>query len=290
MSTALKEALQPASARPFEVRRLGTTFGAEISGVDLGAPLDEPVIEALRQAHVEHKLIIFRDQKLTPESHRDFAAIFGPLHVHPLNKQAPGVPEIMRLEFDEANRNDHSTWHADVTFIETPPLGSVLHGIEIPDVGGDTVFADAAAAFQALSPALREFLRGLRATHDFAKSFTPERYATPEARARWERTRDTHPPVSHPVIRTHPETGEEGIFVNEGFTVSIDRLSKDESDTLLAFLFAHIQKPEFAYRHRWRTNDVLFWDNRITQHYAVIDYWPRRRVLHRATVLGDRPV
>lgn len=275
---------------PFTTRRLGTTFVAEIDDIDLADELGEVTITALRDALVEHKLLVFRGQALTPAAQAAFAAHFGPLHVHPLNRQAPGVPEIMLLEFDEANRHDHSTWHTDVTFIETPPLGSVLHGIEIPEVGGDTVFADAAAAFRALSPDFQKFLRGLRATHDFAKSFHAERYTSPEAATRWQRTRETHPPVSHPVVRTHPVSGEEGLFVNEGFTVSIDGLSRAESDTILGLLFRHFQRPEFGYRHRWQAGDLLFWDNRITQHYAVIDYWPRRRVMHRATVLGDRPV
>ena len=160
----------------------------------------------------------------------------------------------------------------------------------IPDVGGDTIFADLGAAYDALSAPVKTLLSGLSARHDFAKSFRRDEFATPEYAAKWDRTRQTHPPVLHPVVRTHPETGEKGLFVNEGFTLAIEGLAADESRALLDFLFLHSRKPEFTYRHHWRGGDVLFWDNRITQHYAVADYWPRRRRMHRATILGDRPV
>jgi taurine dioxygenase len=269
---------------------LAPSFVAEVRGLDLALPQSQATIAALRAALVRHKLLLFRGQALTPRQQRDFAARFGSLHVHPLIDNVAGQPEIMVLEFDAERRMEESQWHTDVTFIETPPLGSILHGVVIPEVGGDTIFADLGGAHAGLSVPLQSFLAGLRARHDFAKSFDPGEIPTAEYRAKWERTRATHPPVSHPVVRTHPESGEKGLFVNEGFTIAIEGLARAESEALLAFLFAHSRKAEFTYRHRWQAGDVLFWDNRITQHYAVIDYWPRRRRMHRATILGDRPV
>lgn len=273
-----------------DLRSLNPTFAAEVWGIDLAAPLSGTTIDSLEAALVRHKLLVFRRQRLTPIAQRAFAARFGTLHVHPLNLHAPGVPEIMVLDWNEKNRLENSTWHTDVTFIETPPLGSILHAVELPPAGGDTIFADQAAAYEALSEPVRRLVDGLSATHDFQKSFTAERYATPEGRAKWVKTRETHPPVSHPVVRTHPVSGQKGLFANEGFTVSIDGVGRAESRAILDFLFAHATRPEFSYRHRWEQGDVLFWDNRITQHYAVTDYWPHVRKMQRATILGDRPV
>jgi taurine dioxygenase len=290
MAVSLREATHPNDRQAaLDLRPLGPTFAAEIRGLDLSAPLDEPTFRAVEQALLQHKLLVFRGQNLSARAQRDFAARFGDLHVHPINPHIPDVPEIMVLDFDDQNRNDNSTWHTDVSFIETPPLGSVLHAIDLPDVGGDTIFADQAAALAALSAPIRQAIEGLSAVHDFAKSFRPERYTTPEGRARWQKMRETHAPVSHPMVRTHPVTGEKGLFVNEGFTLAIEGLQRHESDALLALLFKHSQQPEFSYRHRWQPGDTLFWDNRITQHYAVIDYWPRHRRMHRAAILGDRP-
>jgi taurine dioxygenase len=281
----------PAAANAgFSVTRLTPGFVAEIRGLDLAEPQDDSVIAQLRRALARNKLLLFRDQALSPRQQRDFAARFGALHRHPLIPDHDEQPEIIVLEFDAERRAKDNDWHTDVTFIETPPLGSILHAVIIPEVGGDTIFADLGAVYAALSAPLRDFLAGLRARHDFAKSFLIEDYSAPADREKWDRTRQTHRPVSHPVVRSHPETGEKGLFVNEGFTLAIEGLARDESDALLAFLFRHSRKPEFTYRHRWRSGDVLFWDNRITQHYAVADYWPYHRRMHRATILGDRPV
>ena len=272
------------------INPLAPTFVAEVSGIDLARRQSDRTIGELRSALIEYKLLIFRDQALTPREHRDLAARFGPLHIHPLIENLSAEPEIIVLEHDEPRPLNDSTWHTDVTFVEKPPLASILHAIVIPEAGGDTIFADLGAAYAALSAPLKGFLAQLRAAHDFAKSFRPDEIATAEYGQKWSAARASHAPVSHPVVRTHPESGEQGLFVNEGFTVAIEGLAADESAALLAFLFNHSRKPEFTYRHRWRAGDVLFWDNRITQHYAVADYWPQRRRMHRATIIGDRPV
>lgn len=270
---------------------LNPTFVAEIGNVDLSRPQDEQTIAAIRAALAEHKLLLFRGQKLTPRQQRDFAAQFGPLHVHPLLNHDDELPEIIVLDYDRNRPPEPDEWHTDVTFIQTPPLGSILHGVVIPEVGGDTLFSDLAAAYAGLSEPLRSFLHGLTARHDFTKSFRASTYyGESEDKEKWAKARTNNPPVSHPVVRTHPETGVKGLFVNEGFTTAIEGLNADESSTLLELLIAHQAKPQFTYRHRWRTGDVLFWDNRITQHMVIADYWPRRRRMHRATILGDRPV
>jgi taurine dioxygenase len=287
---ALAQDPQAIEQTAFTVTPLAPGFVAEIGGLDLTRPLAREAVATLRESLLRHKLLLFRGQSLSPRQQRDFAAEFGPLHTHPLIENVNEQPEIMVLDFGPDRRYENSDWHTDVTFIETPPLGSILHGVIIPDVGGDTIFADLGAAYDALSAPVKALLTGLKARHDFAKSFRRDEFPTADYAARWDRTRQTHPPVFHPVVRTHPETGEKGLFVNEGFTLAIEGLSAEESRALLEFLFTHSRKPEFTYRHRWRAGDVLFWDNRISQHYAVADYWPRRRRMHRATILGDRPV
>jgi len=159
-----------------------------------------------------------------------------------------------------------------------------------PAVGGDTLWSNMVAAYAGLSTRLQRFLDGLTASHDFAKSFPPDRFAAPAEQAQWQQTRARHPPVIHPVVRTHPTTGEKCLFVNSGFTTHIVDLPRAESDAVLNLLFQHVAKPEFTCRHRWRVDDVAFWDNRCTQHYALADYLPHRRVMHRATIIGERPV
>lgn len=169
-------------------------------------------------------------------------------------------------------------------------MGAVLSAKLLPAKGGDTLWASGIAAYEALSKPLQTLLDGLTATHDFAHSFPAERYATtPDDLARWQQTRRNNPPLSHPVVRTHPVSGRKALFVNEGFTSRIDGLEPAESKALLTFLFAHATKPEFFVRWRWEENDIAFWDNRVTQHYAVDDYRPARRVMQRATILGDKP-
>jgi taurine dioxygenase len=268
---------------------LNPTFAALVENVDLAREQSEHTIAMIRAALVEHKLLVFRGQHITPQQQRDFAWRFGPLHVHPLLNHDDDLKEIIVLNYDRNRPPEKDEWHTDVTFIETPPLGSILYGAVIPDTGGDTLFADLAAAYTALSEPVRSLLDGLRATHDFRKSFRASTYYG-EDNAKWENARTNNPPVSHPVVRTHPESGIKSLFVNEGFTTAIEGLHADESQTLLDFLIRHQAKPQFVYRHRWQTGDVLFWDNRATQHMVVADYWPRHRRMHRATILGDRPV
>jgi taurine dioxygenase len=273
-----------------QVRTLTPAIGALIEGADLSQALDDEIIAQIRAALLKHRVIFFEDQHITPVQHRDFAARFGRLHTHPLYPGVPDAPEMFILDNHAGNPTDNDAWHTDVTFIETPPLGAVLYAKELPPDGGDTLWCNMRAAYEALSPAFQAILSQLDAVHDFARGF-PERGVVAKAAGsdKHAKALEEHPPVIHPVIRTHPETSEDALFVNYGFTERIKGLRRKESDAILGMLFDHIQKPEFHVRWRWKENAIAFWDNRITQHYAVNDYLPHRRVMHRATILGDRP-
>lgn len=272
------------------VQPLGPAIGARVSGVRLADPLADATRDELLQALLRHHVLFFEGQPLTPTQQRGFATRFGPLHVHPVYPQARGVPEIIVLDTSNDNPPDNDNWHTDVTFLAAPAMGAILSAQVLPPCGGDTLWASGIAAFAALSPRWQAMLRGLNAEHDFLKSFPAHRFArTPEEKVRWEKARADHPPRRHPVVRTHPVSGQEGLFVNEGFTTRIVELSAGESEAVLRHLFTHIARPEYTVRWQWKLGDVAFWDNRLTQHYATADYLPARRVMHRATIMGDVP-
>lgn len=269
---------------------LSPALGAQVSGIDLRQPLNASLRQQVEDALLQYQVLFFREQPIQPQQQAALAAQFGDLHIHPLYPNVPEQPEILVLDTAVTDVRDNAIWHTDVSFLETPALGALLAAKHLPPYGGDTLWASSSAAYDALSQPLKQLLDGLTATHDFTRSFPLERFGnTPEALAPYHEVQRTHPPVVHPVIRTHPVTGRKGLFVNDGFTNRINELEAAESDALLRFLFAHATRPEFTIRWRWQENDVAFWDNRITQHYAVDDYRPQRRVMHRATVLGDRP-
>ena len=269
---------------------ISSALGAQIDGVDLTRPLSPLQRDAIEQALLEYQVIFFKQQSITPQQQARFAANFGDLHIHPIYPNVPEQPEVLVLDTAVTDVRDNAVWHTDVTFLPTPALGAVLSAKQLPAFGGDTLWASGIAAFEGLSRPLQVLLDGLTATHDFTKSFPLERFgSTPEDLQRWEQTRKNNPPLSHPVIRTHPVSGRKSLFVNEGFTTRINELSEAESEAILKLLFAHSTRPEYTIRWRWQENDVAFWDNRVTQHYAVADYRPNRRVMHRATILGDAP-
>jgi len=269
---------------------LSHALGAQISGVDIAQPLNVEQRDAIEQALLKHQVLFFRNQPVTPQQQARFAANFGDLHIHPIYPNVPEQPEVLILDTAQTDVRDNAVWHTDVTFLPTPALGAVLSAKLLPEFGGDTLWASGIAAYEALSEPLKVLLQGLSATHDFVKSFPLERFGnTAQALEQWEATRKKNPPLSHPVIRTHPVSGRKSLFVNEGFTTRINELSDSESEAILKLLFAHATRPEFTIRWRWQTDDVAFWDNRVTQHFAVDDYRPARRVMHRATVLGDVP-
>jgi taurine dioxygenase len=269
--------------QPIRLERLTPRIGAEICDMDLSQPLSEAQLQAVNDALLEHQVIFFRDQHLTPSQQKAFGRRFGPLHIHPASSNhADGHPEVMVVHADETSRwvtGEH--WHSDVSCEEAPPMGSILHVQEVPPVGGDTLFASMYAAYEALSEPVRSMLEQLTAVHDGAH-FYVGRYGTAEHAG-------TYPRAEHPVVCVHPTTGRRVLFVNRMFTTHVPALSPAESDAILEMLFRHIETPEFQCRFTWKPGSVAFWDNRCVQHRAVWDYYPHRRHGHRVTIQGGRP-
>jgi taurine dioxygenase len=264
------------------------TIGAEVEGVDLTRPLDARTVAAMRQALLDWKVLFFRDQDITTEQHLAFARNFGDLEVHPFAPQKPGYPEVLAITHDANSRGKENTWHSDVTWRLEPSLGSILRALEIPPVGGDTLFADMYAAYDGLSDEVKARVEGRTAIHDFVnfRRGMRKKGMSEEEIAAFDRQ---YPKAEHPVIRTHPETGRKAIYVNAGFTQHIVGMDKAESDALLAHLYAQAAIPEYQCRFRWSKNAIAFWDNRSSQHYAASDYFPAVRRMERVTVAGDRP-
>ena len=274
------------------VTPLTPTIGATIEGVRLSAAISDRLIAEIRAALLAHKVLFFEDQDLTPVQQRDFARRFGELDIHPLYPGDADAPEIMVLDNHAGNPTDNDHWHTDVTYLERPAMAGILYARELPalrrrhPVGEHDRRLRRAVTDPAGLP--RSAVRGARLQPRLSRRRAWRR-RTPGAN-RHESARAEHPPVIHPVVRVHPETGEKALFVNSVFTSRIKGMRREESRALLDFLYAHVQRPDFQVRWRWRPGAVAFWDNRCTQHYAVNDYLPHRRVLTRATVNGDRPV
>ena len=271
--------------RRLALQPLSPTVGAEVSEVDLGADLDDDTIAEVRHALLEYKVIFFRDQHITTEQHLGFARRFGELETHPFAPQKDGFPEVLLLEKNEQMGGYENVWHSDVTWRLQPSLGSVLRARTVPEVGGDTLFCDMYAAYEGLDEDVRASLDGLRAVHDFTRTFG--RTLDPEALAQKQKE---FPAAEHPVARTHPETGRKALYVNAAFTSHVLGMTRDESRRLLDLLYRQATVPEYQCRFRWRTDSIAFWDNRAVQHYAASDYWPQRRVMERVTIVGDTPV
>jgi taurine dioxygenase len=267
-----------------KLEKLTPHCGAEVLAIDLSAPLEDATIAALEQALAAHGVLFFRDQSLTPEQHKALGRRFGELHLHPAYPDIlTGHPEIMIIHADEnSKRIAGEDWHSDVSCDVEPPLGTILHMLEVPPVGGDTLFASMYAAYEALSAPMRNLLDDMTAIHD-GEHLYRGRYGS-------EKAGITYPRAEHPVIRTHPVSRRKALYVNRFFTTRIVQLSQRESDGLLAMLFSHIETPEFHCRFRWRPGSVAFWDNRCVQHHAMWDYFPQCRHGLRVTIKGDKPV
>ncbi len=267
------------------------TIGAEISGLDLDRPLTSAEGELLRAAWLRFKVVFFRDQDISHESHVRLGRFFGELEGHPVIPSVEGYPEILKIEGVEgvqltadtlAPFQAYNKWHTDVTFREKPSITSILRARHLPPLGGDTMWADTVAAYAGLPQPVKDRIEGLEAEHDIVRSFGGR--VSEEKRAQLARD---FPPVRHPVVRSHPETGEKILYVNYTFTSRIIGLPEEEGDSLLRLLFDRIKVPEYQVRFRWTPNAIGIWDNRSTQHYAVGDYWPEYRLLERVTVSGD---
>jgi len=275
-------AVAPTTFTRFDTLPLTPSIGAEIHGIDLAAELSDDVIADIRKALLTYKVIFFRDQDISRDQHIAFARRFGKLEVHPMTPADQPHPEVLVLNSGPGHRTQADHWHSDVTWRAEPSMGSILRARHVPQIGGDTVWADMAAAYAGLSPALKDWLHGLTAVHDGSA------FAVMQGKA-VESFHELYPPQHHPIVRTHPETGVRSLFVNSGFTKAVDGLSAKESDWLLDHLFAQVAVPEYQCRFRWTANSIAFWDNRSTQHYATADYLPARREMDRVTIVGDRP-
>jgi taurine dioxygenase len=264
------------------------TIGAEIEGIDLSGELSDETIGAIRQALLDYKVVFFRDQDITTDQHLAFGRRFGELEVHPFAINKPDYPEVLAITHDADNPGRENTWHSDVTWRLQPSLGSILRCIECPSVGGDTLFADMYAAYDGLPQRIKERVEGRVARHDFPnfRKLMRHRGASDAEVAEMEAT---YPNPEHPVIRTHPETGRKGIYVNTAFTQEIVGMDADESAELLRVLYAQAAFPEYQVRFTWEPNSIAFWDNRACQHYATSDYWPNVRRVERVTIVGDTP-
>ncbi|WP_426445328.1 TauD/TfdA dioxygenase family protein [Paenibacillus sp. S-38] len=267
----------------FKVKPLGPIIGAEIEGVDLGGELTPEVKAELHRAFLEWKVLFFRNQSLTSGQQLQFARQWGELEKHPFLPRGSSE-EVTRFEKNANMTGNENVWHTDVTWRLEPALGSVLRLSEVPPLGGDTLWADMAAAYDNLPEEVKRQLDGLTAVHDFTSAFS--RFLSPE---QLKAKQEEFPAAEHPVVRTHPETGRKTLFVNAAFTVRIAGLEAEESEKLLAYLFRQAHIPEYQVRFHWEPNSVAFWDNRATQHYAVSDYFPNRRVAERISIAGDRP-
>lgn len=265
------------------VTPLSPVIGAEVSGVDLAQALDAAVLTELKDAWAKHLVLFFRDQRLTFAQHKALGRHFGELHVHPAAPKDDEHPEILVVHGDDKVKFvAGSLWHSDVSCDREPPLGSILRVVQVPSSGGDTLFANMYSAYEGLSDRLQRLLAGLTAIHD-GDQYYRGRYGSANLRD------DRHPAAEHPVVRTHPVTGRQALFVNQGFTTRIKELPIAESDALLAFLFRHCERPEFHCRFQWREHSVAFWDNRCTQHLAIWDYYPQTRHGYRVSIKGDVP-
>lgn len=272
-----------------EVIPFAPALGAVIRGVDLSQPLSDAEFATIRQAFHDHGVIFFRDQHLSPEQHLAFARRWAPIDINRFFKAVPGHPEIAEVRKEPEQRsNIGGGWHTDHSYDEAPAMGSLLLAREVPPAGGDTLFANMAAAFEALSPGLQRTLEGLRAVHSSRHVFGEKTgYAAREDTGdrignRAAATQD----VVHPVVIRHPDTGRRTLYVNQAFTLHFEGWTKAESEPLLRMLYEHASRPEFSCRFDWREGSMAFWDNRATWHYALNDYHGHRRVMHRITVQG----
>ena len=266
-----------------DIRPLTPAIGAEILGIDLGSTDIAARIPEIRAALLSHGVIFFREQDITTAQHIAFARAFGELEIHPATPKDQPNREVLRIEHGPKSRGQENAWHSDVTWRAEPSLGSILLAREVPDCGGDTLFANMHLAYERLSDPMKAFCEGLTAVHDIARVFAKRLGKRPEE------LHDTYPPMRHPVTRTHPETGERAIYVNTAFTSHIEGLAESESRWLLDHLFATAKDAEIQCRFRWQAGSVAFWDNRVCQHFAASDYFPARRVMERVTIAGDKP-
>ncbi|HVC69723.1 MAG TPA: TauD/TfdA family dioxygenase [Acidimicrobiales bacterium] len=272
------------------VEPVSGTVGAVVRGVDLSQRLDESTVADIRKAFLAHHVLFFSDQDLSPEAQMRVGRYFGELDTHPFVEGMESHPEVIEVITEPDDRlNFGGGWHSDVTFLDEPDLASLLYAIEVPPFGGDTLFANQHAAYEALSDTMKDLLDGLTAKHSAGPQYAEGGYSTLSKSMKTKSTTHADRVVCHPLVRTHPETGKKALYVNPAFTVGIEGMRLDESMALLGFLFNHAVREPFTCRFRWAPGSVAMWDNRSVQHYALFDYRGHRRHMRRITVKGDRP-
>ena len=294
---SVAQAIAAAEPQTFEIRPFaGAALGAEVVGLDLSRPLADADFVRIHRAHLDHHVLVFRDQRITPEQQIAFSRRFGPLQVHVLKQfLLAGHPEIFIISnIVEQGQpiglaDAGKFWHSDLSYKEFPSLGSMLLAQELPEEGGDTLFASQQLAYETLPSELRRAIEGKRAAHSYTARYADEVFAGVRRPRLTEAQLAEVKAVVHPVVRTHPETGRKGLFVNENFTTHILDIPGDESRQILAELYAHSAKPEFIYRHPWQPHDMVFWDNRALIHLATGCPNHLRRRMHRTTIQGDVP-
>jgi alpha-ketoglutarate-dependent sulfate ester dioxygenase len=290
MTAILTENIKTIQSQHFEIKPVSGRIGAKIVGVDLSADLSDDIIHDIRKALVQYKVIFFRGQNLDADGQIAFARRFGELTTaHPTVPSLPGHPEILDLDYGRTAARANN-WHTDVTFVDRPPLGSVLRAIDIPPAGGDTIWANSVTAYQDLPDPLRNLADQLWAVHSNAYDYAEAAVTLSDELKSYRKVfTSTVYETLHPVVRVHPETGERGLFIG-GFVRQIRGLSTTESNDILRLLQSYVTRPENTIRWRWKVGDVAFWDNRATQHYAVYDYGSQPRRVQRVTIVGDLPV
>lgn len=283
-------AVQAATKQIIQITKKGAKLGAEINNVELRQTLDQSTIDDIEAALAEHELLIFHDQDITGDQLMAFGCSFGDLSVHPFTTNDDNHQELIKFE-NKADTPPALTdiWHSDETFRLEPPRATILCAKEVPEVGGDTVFASMSAAYEGLSDRMQHFISGLEGIHDFKpfKTLFPD---TPEGTERLQHYERLYRPAAHPVVTVHPVSGKKILYVSPQFTIRIKGMGERESRSLLDDLFYQTLTPEYQFRHHWRPHTLVFWDNRSTQHYAVHDYYPQRRIMDRVTIAGTRPV
>lgn len=296
MEAVLNTPAASARAQSFEIHPFDGAVGAEIIGLDLGQPVGDADFRRIHQAHLEHHVLVFRDQHITPAQQVAFSRRFGPLQIHVLHQFAlPEHPEVLivsniREDGQPIGLGDAGHfWHSDISYVDKPSLGSFLHAQELPAEGGDTLFANQHSTYDALPAELRKAIAPLRAEHSYLAKYEELRSRSPWRPKLSQEQIDQVKPVVHPVVRTHPETGRKALFVSEHFTTRIVDVPEDESRQILAELFDLSTRPEHVYRHAWQPQDMVFWDNRSVMHVAAGTPDHLRRKLYRTTIEGDAP-
>lgn len=273
-----------------QVERLTPAIGAEITGIDLSSKLDQATLDEIYRTLLDNLVIFFPDQNLSAAEQLEFAKTFGPIDKpHAVYRHVAGYPQVTLLESDANEVPGTDEWHSDLTFYPNPPFAAILHAREIPPNGGDTLWASMYAAYDALPSSMKTLIEELEAIHD-PGSFKNQFLGAERDIAALNAAMSTVGSAVHPIVKIHPMTGKACLYVNASFTRQIVGFTARESDRLLHYLYDHIDQPDFQVRHRWRKADVAIWDNRVTQHYAVADYFPQHRRMHRVTVVRDSRV